>query len=90
MLHGHLGGELKSCGEQITGQTWSDITPTNINGQDWIPYDITITDSDNENTLWIARTSMYGGVQDLQGYEVFKSSDGGITWNNWSTLLLII
>ena len=66
------------------GQTWSEITPTNINGQDWIPYDITIS-SDNENTLWIARTSMYGGVQDAQGYEVFKSSDGGITWDNWST-----
>ena len=28
---------------------------------------------------------MYGGVQDAQGYEVFKSSDGGITWDNWST-----
>ena len=42
------------------GQNWSDITPTNINGQDWIPYDITV--SDDENTLWIARTSMYGGV----------------------------
>ena len=69
------------------GQNWSDITPTNINGQDWIPYDITIS-SDDENTLWIARTSMYGGVQDAQGYEVFKSSDGGITWDNWSTSTL--
>ena len=66
------------------GQNWTDITPTNINGQDWIPYDITVS-SDDENTLWIARTSMYGGVQDAQGYEVFKSSDGGITWDNWST-----
>ena len=66
------------------GKTWSEITPTNINGQDWIPYDITIS-SDNENTLWIARTSMYGGVQDAQGYEVFKSSNGGMTWDNWST-----
>ena len=69
------------------GKTWSDITPTNINGQDWIPYDITIS-SDDENTLWIARTSMYGGSTRCQGYEVFKSSDGGMTWDNWSTSTL--
>lgn len=66
------------------GQSWTDITPTNINGQDWIPYDITIS-SDDENTLWIARCSMYGTTSDAQGHEIFKSSDGGITWNNWST-----
>ena len=66
------------------GNTWVDITPTNINGQDWIPYDITVS-SDDENTLWIARTSMYGGVQDAQGHEVFKSIDGGQNWINWST-----
>ena len=63
---------------------WTEITPTNINGQDWIPYDITISSND-ENTLWIARTSMYGGVQDAKGYEVFKSIDGGQNWINWST-----
>ena len=66
------------------GNTWVEITPTNINGQDWIPYDITVSSFD-ENTLWIARTSMYGGVQDAQGYEVFKSIDGGQNWINWST-----
>ena len=66
------------------GQNWIEITPTNINGQAWIPYDITISSYD-ENTLWIARTSMYGGVQDAQGYEVFKSVDGGQSWINWST-----
>ncbi|MDP7568211.1 MAG: PKD domain-containing protein, partial [Flavobacteriales bacterium] len=66
------------------GNTWVEITPTNINGQDWIPYDITVSSFD-ENTLWIARCSMYGGVQDAQGYEVFKSIDGGQSWINWST-----
>jgi photosystem II stability/assembly factor-like uncharacterized protein len=66
------------------GQNWIEITPTNINGQAWIPYDITISSYD-ENTLWIARTSMYGGVQDAIGYEVFKSIDGGQSWINWST-----
>ena len=66
------------------GKTWTEITPSNINGQAWIPYDITIS-SDDEYTLWIARTSMYGGVSDAQGYEIFKSVDGGINWNNLST-----
>ncbi len=66
------------------GNTWIEITPTNINGQDWIPYDITVSSYD-ENTLWIARCSMYGGVQDAEGYEVFKSVDGGQNWINWST-----
>jgi len=66
------------------GDTWNEITPININGQDWIPYDITIS-SDDENTLWIARCSMYGDTWDAEGYEVFKSIDGGQNWINWST-----
>ena len=66
------------------GNTWIEITPTNINGQDWIPYDITVSSYD-ENTLWIARCSMYGDTWDAQGYEVFKSIDGGQSWINWST-----
>ena len=53
-----------------------DITPSNINGQDWIPYDISVSSND-ENILWAARTSMYGDTWDAQGYEVFKSIDGG-------------
>jgi len=66
------------------GINWVEITPTNINGQPWIPYDITISSND-ENTLWIARCSMYGGVQDARGYEVFKSTNGGQNWINWTT-----
>ena len=69
------------------GNTWTDITPININGQDWIPYDITVSSQD-ENIIWIARCSMYGGVQDAQGYEVFKSVDGGQTWTNITTSTL--
>jgi photosystem II stability/assembly factor-like uncharacterized protein len=66
------------------GINWVEITPTNINGQPWIPYDITISSYD-ENTLWIARCSMYGGVQDARGYEVLKSTNGGQNWINWTT-----
>jgi photosystem II stability/assembly factor-like uncharacterized protein len=77
-------GEKKIYRTNDAGQTWTDITPTNITTQAWIPYDITISSYD-ENTLWIARCSMYGGVQDAQGYEVFKSISGGQNWINWST-----
>ena len=66
------------------GKNWTEITPTNINGQIWIPYDITIS-SDNENILWIARTSMYGTTSNAQGYEVFKSINGGQSWINLTT-----
>ncbi len=77
-------GNKKIYRTNDAGQTWVDITPTNISGQAWIPYDITISSYD-ENTLWIARCSMYGGVQDAQGEEVFKSISGGQNWINWST-----
>jgi len=66
------------------GQTWTNITPTNLNGQAWIPYDITVSSHD-ENILWIARCSMYGTVSDGQGNEVFKSVNGGANWTNLST-----
>ena len=80
-------GDKKIYKTNDAGQTWTDITPTNITTQAWIPYDITISSYD-ENTLWIARCSMYGGVQDAQGYEVFKSISGGQNWINWSTPML--
>ena len=68
------------------GESWEDITPdpSTINNQVWIPFDITIS-SENENHLWIVRTSMYGTPSDGQGYDVFKSTDGGNSWINWTT-----
>lgn len=68
------------------GNNWVDITPNSsiINGQDWIPYDITIS-SENENHLWIVRSSMYGTPSDGVGHDVFKSIDGGGSWTNLST-----
>ena len=71
------------------GNSWVDITPSSsiLNGQTWIPYDITIS-SDNANHIWIVRTSMYGTPSDGQGYDVFKSLNGGITWTNWTTSTL--
>lgn len=68
------------------GQSWVDITPSasTINNQAWIPYDITIS-SENENHIWMVRTSMYGTPSDGQGYDVFKSTNAGSSWTNLST-----
>lgn len=68
------------------GSTWTDITPSSsvVNGQTWIPYDITIS-SNNANHIWMVRTSMYGTPSDGQGYDVFKSTNGGSSWTNWTT-----
>ena len=71
------------------GRTWTDITPSSsvVNGHTWIPYDITIS-SANENHIWMVRTSMYGTPSDGQGYDVFKSTNGGSSWTNWTTSTL--
>lgn len=68
------------------GQSWVNITPSTstINNQAWIPYDITVS-SENANHIWMVRTSMYGTPSDGQGYDVFKSTNGGNTWTNLST-----
>lgn len=68
------------------GDSWVEITPSSntINGQTWIPYDITVS-SENANHIWMARTSMYGTPSDGQGHDVFKSTNGGTSWTNLST-----
>ncbi|MCB9235407.1 MAG: T9SS type A sorting domain-containing protein [Bacteroidia bacterium] len=69
------------------GTNWTEITPSStiLNGNTWVPYDITV-DAKNADKLWIARTSQYGNSPGgLAGYEVFKSTDGGSTWINWSS-----
>ena len=49
-----------------------------------IPYDLTVS-SENAEYIWMVRTSMYGTPSDGQGYDVFKSTNGGNTWINWTT-----
>lgn len=68
------------------GQTFANITPPTalINGQEWVPYDIAISDVD-PNIVWLARTSQYGNYpSELEGFRIFKSTNGGTTWTNYT------
>ena len=53
----------------------------------WVPYDITVSATD-ENTIWAARTSQYNSYPNLNGKQVYKSIDGGVTWTNYGTAIL--
>ena len=73
-----------------SGNTWTNITPPNsmlASNTRWVPYDITI-DSEDPNIIWIARTSMYDGSPDIDGQQIFKSTNGGQTWTNYATSTL--
>ena len=68
------------------GNTWTDITipSSQLNGYLSRSYDITVSSND-ENTLWVARCSQSGNYNLIDGYNVFKSIDGGQNWINLST-----
>ena len=72
------------------GQSWSDVTPPTAdfnNSSLGIPYDIAISGS-NENELWLVRTQQSTSQNNLNGYKVFKTMDGGNTWINLTTPML--
>ena len=68
------------------GKTWIDITipSAQLNGYLSRSYDITVSSND-ENTLWVARCSQSGNYNLIDGYNIFKSIDGGQNWINLST-----
>ncbi|MBK9193754.1 MAG: PKD domain-containing protein [Flavobacteriales bacterium] len=65
------------------GDTWTNITPSvgQLNGNEWVPYDITVSGADPQ-TIWLCRTSQYGDYPNINGYVVYKSTNGGTTWTN--------
>lgn len=68
------------------GGTWTDITPPSavINGNTWVPYDIAVSGTDPQ-TVWLVRTSQYGDYPNINGYVVYKSTNGGANWTNITT-----
>lgn len=68
------------------GSNWQEITPPSslMGGNLWVPFDITVSSND-ENTLWLARTSQYGDSPNLNGNQVYKTTDGGANWTNITT-----
>lgn len=71
------------------GSTWTNITPnaTTLGGNTWVPYDIAVNHS-NPQEIWLARTSQYSDYPNINGKQLFHSTDGGTTWTNISTATL--
>ena len=77
-------GTKKIWRSSDAGISWNEITPSSnlLGGDNWVPFDITVSSND-ENTLWAARTSQYGGgYPNLDGRQVFKTTNGGNSWTN--------
>lgn len=68
------------------GYNWTDITPNSIliPNDRWVTYDLTISATD-ANTLWATRTSIYEGTPNLDGAQVYQTTDGGLSWQNITT-----
>ncbi|MEI7802287.1 MAG: PKD domain-containing protein, partial [Bacteroidota bacterium] len=72
------------------GSTWADVTPAASvfnNASSSIPFDIAVS-STNENELWLVRTQQSSQQSNLNGYKVFKTTDGGNSWQNLTTVTL--
>ena len=82
-------GDKKIWRSTDGGQSFSDITPPNslLVNETWVPYDIAVSGTD-ENTVWAVRTSQYSSYPNLNGKSVYKSTDAGATWVNYTTATL--
>ena len=72
------------------GLNWSDISPNQSlfeNNKLWIAWDITASSS-TPDELWLARTPQKSSDANIDGYHIFKTSDGGASWTNLSTASL--
>ena len=72
------------------GLTWTNVTPANsvFNGVNlWAPFDIAISTEDDRK-LWLVRTPQSSSYNNLNGYKVFQTSDGGTSWTNLTTTTL--
>lgn len=69
------------------GVNWTDITPANANfnnGNLWAPYDLAVCDT-NPDIIYLARVMQSSTYSNLNGYKIFKSTNGGTSWANLTT-----
>ena len=71
------------------GSSWINITPSSseLGGNLWAPFDVEVS-SDDPDLIWITRCPMSGNYNNLDGNKVYRSTDGGDTWENWTTSTL--
>ena len=80
-------GTKKIWRSSDAGASWTNITPSAslLGGDEWVPFDVAVSSND-ENILWAARTSQYGsGYPNLDGRQVYQTTDGGANWTNITT-----
>jgi photosystem II stability/assembly factor-like uncharacterized protein len=67
------------------GLTWTDISLSTaaLNSNLSAPFDIAV--GDNPNDIWMVRTQQSSTYNNLDGYKVYKSTDGGQNWTNITT-----
>ena len=68
------------------GISWIDITPDNsvFSSNLWAPFDISVSGTD-ENKIWLARCPQSSNYNNLDGFKIFTSDNGGQTWTNLTT-----
>jgi hypothetical protein len=72
------------------GTAWVDVTPANSvfnNANLSAPFDIAVSSS-NPDEIWLVRCQQSSSYNNLDGYKVFKSTNGGTTWTNLTTATL--
>ncbi len=70
------------------GANWTDITPSTAlqNSNLWAPFDMAV--GDNPQDIWLVRCPQSSTYNNLNGNKVFRSTDGGTTWTNYTTATL--
>jgi len=65
------------------GESFINITPTfpGVQEDNWIPYDITISDGD-AHSVWIARCPNSTSYDSYSSSKVYHSTNGGDNWQN--------
>jgi photosystem II stability/assembly factor-like uncharacterized protein len=68
------------------GATWEDRSPSAAvfgNSKLWIAWDISVGSLD-EDELWLARTPQTSSNGNIDGKQIYHTTDGGLTWVNVS------
>jgi PKD repeat protein/photosystem II stability/assembly factor-like uncharacterized protein len=76
-------GEKKAWRSEDGGLSWEQLTLPFTNSL-WAPLQIAVDDQ-NPDVLWLVRTPQSGNYNNLNGQKVYRTTDGGQSWENLTT-----